>query len=88
MVKLLSCALLTHFRISGIHLFNDGLHLLESDMAILTKTFISSLNYFLQTHLHHPSVRFQPTVLLYIKFQCSITKSENYQTFKSWAKIY
>ena len=46
MVKLLSCALLTHFRISGIHLFDDGLHLLESDMAILTKTFISSLNYF------------------------------------------
>ena len=46
MVKLLSCALLTNFRISGTHLFDDELHLLESDMSILAKTCISRLNYF------------------------------------------
>ena len=44
--------------ISNIHLFDDGLHLLESGMCILANNFICRLNYFLRTHLHHPNVHF------------------------------
>ena len=44
--------------ISNIHLFDDGLHLLESGMCILANNFICRLNYFLWTHLHHPNVHF------------------------------
>ena len=44
--------------ISNIHLFDDGLHLLESGMSILANNFICRLNYFLRTHLHHPSCTF------------------------------
>ena len=44
--------------ISSIHLFDDGLHLLESGMCILANNFIGKLNYFFRTHLHHPNVHF------------------------------
>ena len=44
--------------ISNIHLFDDGLHLLESSMCILANNFICRLNYFLRTHLHHSNVHF------------------------------
>ena len=44
--------------ISSIHLFDDGLHLLESGMCILANNFICKLNYFFRTHLHHPNVHF------------------------------
>ena len=44
--------------ISNIHLFDDGIHLLESGMCILANNYICRLNYFLQTHLHHPNVHF------------------------------
>ena len=44
--------------ISSIHLFDDGLHLLESGMCILAKDFICKLNCFFRTHLHHPNVHF------------------------------
>ena len=48
--------------ISSIHLFDDGLHLLESGMCILTNNFIGKLNYFFRTHLHHPNVHFKVTI--------------------------
>ena len=44
--------------VSNIHLFDDGLHLLESGICILANNFICRLNYFLRTHLHHPNVPF------------------------------
>ena len=44
--------------ISSIHLFDDGLHLLESGMCILANNFICKLNYFFWTHLHHPNIHF------------------------------
>ena len=44
--------------IPSIHLFDDGLHLLESGISILANNFIGKLNYFFRTHLHHPNLHF------------------------------
>ena len=44
--------------ISNIHLFDDGFHLLESGMCILTDNFICRLNYFLGNRLHYLNVHF------------------------------
>ena len=49
---------LNNGNISSIHLFDDGLHLLESGMCISANNFIGKLNYFFRTHLHHPNVHF------------------------------
>ena len=41
--------------ISNIHLFDDGLHLLESG-RFLANNVIGCINNFLLTHLHHPNI--------------------------------
>ena len=40
--------------ISNIHLFDDGLHLLESGRCILANNITDRINNFLLTYLHHP----------------------------------
>ena len=43
--------------ISNIHLFDDGLHLVESGRCILANNVIDFINNFLLTHLHHPNIQ-------------------------------
>ena len=42
--------------ISNIHLFDDGLHLVELGRCILANNVIDRINIFLLTHLHHPNM--------------------------------
>ena len=42
--------------ISNIHLFDDGLHLVESGRCILANNVIDRINNFLLTHRHHPII--------------------------------
>ena len=42
--------------ISNIHLFDDGLHLVESGRCILANNVIDRINNFLLTHRHHPNI--------------------------------
>ena len=42
--------------ISNIHLFDEGLRLLESGLCILPNNFICRLNYFLRKHLHQTCI--------------------------------
>ena len=46
---------------SNIHLFDDGLHLLESDRCILANNIVDCINSFLLTHLHHPNIHIHTT---------------------------
>ena len=47
--------------ISNIHLFDDGLHLVESGRCILANNVIDRINNFLLTHLHHPNIHIHTT---------------------------
>lgn len=47
---------------SILHLFDDGLHLLEPGVCILANNFTCSLNYILQSHLHHLKIHFEPKI--------------------------
>ena len=38
-------------------LYKDGLHLLDKGKYLLSRNFIENLNHFLETHVHHPTVR-------------------------------
>ena len=42
--------------ISSIHLFDDGLHLVESGRCILANNVIDRINNFLLAHRHHPNI--------------------------------
>ena len=42
--------------ISNIHLFDDGLHLVESGRCILANNVIDRINNFLLAHRHHPNI--------------------------------
>ena len=42
--------------ISNIHLFDDGLHLVESDRCILANSVIDRINNFLLAHRHHSNI--------------------------------
>ena len=41
---------------SNVHLFDDGLHLVESGRYILANNVIERINNFLLTQLHHPNI--------------------------------
>ena len=41
---------------SNIHLFDDGLHLVESGRCILANNVIDRINNFLLAHRHHPNI--------------------------------
>ena len=47
--------------ISNIHLFDDGLHLVESGRCILANNVIDNINNFLSTRLHHPNIHIHTT---------------------------
>ena len=42
--------------ISNIHLFDDGLHLVELGRCILANNVINRINNFLLAHRHHPNI--------------------------------
>ena len=42
--------------ISNVHLFDDGLHLVESGSYILANNVINYKNNFLLTHFHRPNI--------------------------------
>ena len=44
-----------NINISNIHLFDDGLHLVESGRCILANV-IDRINNFLLEHRHHPNI--------------------------------
>ena len=50
--------------ISNIHLFDEGLHLVESCGCILANNVIDRLNNYLSLHLHHPNIHIQTMQLL------------------------
>ena len=43
--------------ISNIHLFDDGLHLVESGRCNLANNVIDRINNFLLEHCHHPNIK-------------------------------
>ena len=45
-----------NINISNIHLFDGGLHLVESGRCILANNVIDRINNFLLTHRHHPNI--------------------------------
>ena len=50
---------LDNSNISNIHLFDDGLHLVESGRCILANNVMDRTNNFLLAHRHHPNIHIQ-----------------------------